>query len=252
MRMRVKFGGEGNRQTTGNPRNLSALPEIARRSTFVVAFVLMLHLSASILAADTANLAAAVRAAAAGGAASIHVDVMDGRYVANYAFSPKTIADLRRVTDLPLHAHLEVADPARTIPLFAAADMIIVQEDTAVDLAETLTLIRVQGNQIGVAVNLDRAVAPLAPFLAEIDLLLVMAVWPGFGGQPFDIRALEKVAWAAAQRQQLGLAFAIGVDGGIDPVTIRTAVDAGADFFAVGSAVFKGEISRNLRAMLGQ
>jgi ribulose-phosphate 3-epimerase len=210
----------------------------------------MIHLSASILAADTANLAAAVQAAAQGGAASIHVDVMDGRYVANFAFSPKTIADLRRVTDLPLHAHLEVAEPARSIPLFAPADMIIVQEDTTADLAGTVAQVRSQGNQVGVAVNPDRPVEPLFPLLGEIDLLLVMAVWPGFGGQPFDATVLEKVAWAAAQRRRLGLAFAIGVDGGIGPATIGAAAAAGADFFAVGSALFGGDITDNVRQLL--
>ena len=210
----------------------------------------MIHLSASILAADTAHLAAAVHAAAQGGAGSIHVDVMDGRYVANFAFSPKTIDDLRRVTDLPLHAHLEVAEPARAIPLFAPADMIIVQEDTTAELAGTVVQVRAQGNQVGVAVNPDRPVEPLLPLLGEIDLLLVMAVWPGFGGQPFDATVLEKVAWAAAQRRRLGLTFAIGVDGGIGPATIGAAVAAGADFFAVGSAVFQGNIAENMRGLL--
>ncbi len=212
----------------------------------------MIHLSASILAADTANLAAAVQAAAAGGAASIHIDVMDGRYVANFAFSPKTIADLRRVTDLPLHAHLEVAEPAQSIPLFAPADMIIVQEDTAADLAGTVAQIRAQGNQVGVAVNPDRPVEPILLLLGKIDLLLMMAVWPGFGGQPFDATVLKKVAWAAAQRQHLGLAFAVGVDGGIGLETIGRAVAAGADFFAVGSTVFHGDITDNVRHLLAR
>ncbi|MBE2236169.1 MAG: ribulose-phosphate 3-epimerase [Caldilineaceae bacterium] len=210
------------------------------------------HLSASILAADTANLAVAVQAAAAGGAASIHVDVMDGRYVDNFAFSPKTIADLRRVTDLPLHAHLEVAEPVRALPLFAAADMIIVQEDTLADLAAAQALIRRQGNQVGIAVNPDQPVERLEPYLSEIDLLLVMAVWPGFGGQPFDATVLAKVAWAAAQRQRLGLAYAIGVDGGISAATIGAAAAAGADFFAVGSAVFQGDVAANVHSLLAQ
>lgn len=210
----------------------------------------MIHLSASILAADTANLAAAVHAAAQGGAASIHVDVMDGRYVDNFAFSPKTIFDLRRETDLPIHAHLEVEDTARSVPLFAGADMIIVQEDTTPDLAATLALIRRQGNRVGVAINPDRPVERLAPFLRDIDLLLVMAVWPGFGGQPFDATVLSKVAWAAAARQELGLAYAIGVDGGIGLATIGAATAAGADFFAVGSAIFAGDVAANVRHLL--
>lgn len=210
----------------------------------------MIHISASILAADTAHLAAAVDAAQAGGAASVHIDVMDGRYVDNFAFSPKTVEDLRRVTALPLHAHLEVLEPARSIPLFAAADLIVVQEDTVQDLEEIVARIRGQGNGAGVAVNPDRPVERLAAVLDQIDLLLVMAVWPGFGGQPFDATVLDKVKWAAAQRKRLGLAFAIGVDGGIGPATIGAATAAGADFFAVGSAIFGGDVARNVRGLL--
>ena len=210
----------------------------------------MIHISASVLAADTAHLAAAVGAAQAGGAASIHIDVMDGRYVDNFAFSPKTVADLRCVTALPLHAHLEVLEPVRAIRLFAAADLIIVQEDTVPELEQVVAQIRRQGNGVGVAVNPDRPVERLAPILDQLDLLLVMAVWPGFGGQPFDATVLEKVKWAAAQRARRGLAYAIGVDGGIGPATIGAATAAGADFFAVGSAIFNGDVVGNVRGLL--
>jgi ribulose-phosphate 3-epimerase len=202
-----------------------------------------LHISPSILAADTANLAAAVRAAAAGGADSLHIDIMDGHYVANYAFSPKTLADLRRVTTLPLHAHLEVGNPDAVLPLFAEANMIIVQEDATPDLAATIAAIRQLGCAVGVAVNRDRPVEPLLPVLDRVDLLLVMAVEPGFGGQPFDASVLDKVHWLHVQRAQSGCGFAIGLDGGINAVTIAPAVAAGADFFAVGSAAFTGDIT---------
>jgi ribulose-phosphate 3-epimerase len=201
----------------------------------------MLHLSPSILAADTANLAAAVHVAAAGGADSLHIDIMDGHYVANYAFSPKTVADLRRVTALPLHAHLEVGNPDAVIPLFADADLIIVQEDTTPDLATSIGAIRRLGCAVGVAVNRDRPVAPLLPLLTQVDLLLVMAVEPGFGGQPFDASVLDKVRWLHAERLQSALDFAIGLDGGVTLETIGAATAAGADFFAVGSAAFTGE-----------
>ncbi len=217
-----------------------------------------LHISPSILAADTANLAAAVRAAAAGGADSLHIDIMDGHYVANYAFSPKTLADLRRVTTLPLHAHLEVSNPNAVLPLFAEADMIIVQEDTVAggtpDLAATIAAIRQLGCAVGVGVNRDRPVEPLLPILDRVDLLLVMAVEPGFGGQPFDASVLDKVRWLHTQRAALRLHFAIGLDGGINAATIAQSAAAGADFFAVGSAAFTGDISaavRNLRTAAG-
>ncbi|BAL99993.1 MULTISPECIES: ribulose-phosphate 3-epimerase [Caldilinea] len=211
----------------------------------------MIHISPSILAADTAYLAEAVRAAEAGGADSLHIDVMDGHYVANYAFSPKTLADLRKVTQLPLHAHLEVSNPDAVLSLFATAEMIIVQEDTTPDLAATIAAARRLGCQVGVAVNRNRSVEALAPFLSQVDLVLVMAVEPGFGGQPFDAAVLDKVRWLHTQRCARRLYFAIGVDGGIDLTTIGDSVAAGADFFAVGSAAFVGDISasvRNLRS----
>lgn len=209
----------------------------------------MIHISPSILAADTAHLAEAVRAAEAGGADSLHIDIMDGHYVANYAFSPKTLTDLRRVTSLPLHAHLEVSNPDAVLPLFASAEMIIVQEDTTPDLAATIAAVRRLGCQVGVAVNRNRRVEALAPFLPQVDLLLVMAVEPGFGGQPFDAAVLDKVRWLRAQRCTRGLDFAIGVDGGIHLHTIVESVAAGADFFAVGSAAFVGDITASVRSL---
>ncbi len=209
----------------------------------------MVHLSPSILAADTANLAAAVRAVEIGGADSLHIDVMDGHYVANYAFSPKTLTDLRRVTTLPLHAHLEVSNPDAVLSLFAAADMIIVQEDTAPDLGATIAAIRRLGCAVGVAVNRNRPVEPLLPLLLQVELLLVMAVEPGFGGQPFDARVLDKVRWLHQQRTRLNASFAIGVDGGITPSTIVPARAAGADFFAVGSAAFTGDSADAVRQL---
>lgn len=209
----------------------------------------MLHLSPSILAADTANLAAAVAAAAAGGADSVHIDIMDGHYVANYAFSPKTVTDLQQVTSLPLHAHLEVGNPDAVIPLFAAAQMIVVQEDTTPDLPTTVAMIRQIGCAVGVAVNRNRPIEPLLSILAEVDLLLVMAVEPGFGGQPFDAGVLDKVRWLDRQRAARHLAFAIGLDGGISLATIAQATAAGADFFAVGSAVFASDIAHSVRRL---
>ena len=199
-----------------------------------------LHMSPSILAADTANLGAAVAAVQAAGAHSIHVDVMDGRYVDNFAFSPKNIDDLRRVTTLPLHAHLEVCDADRSVPLFTNADLIIVQEDTTPDLAATIARIRAAGCEVGVGVNPERPLEPLLPLLAQIDLLLLLAVAPGFGGQAFNPVVLEKARTLAAYRAESGLEFAIGVDGGINAATIGAAAAAGVDFFVAGTGVFGG------------
>ncbi|MBK8046238.1 MAG: ribulose-phosphate 3-epimerase [Anaerolineales bacterium] len=197
-----------------------------------------IHLSPSILAADTMQLGNAVTAVASAGAHSIHVDVMDGHYVANIAFSPKTIDDLRAITHLPLHAHLEVANTPQCIPLFESADLVIVQEDTVADLEAVITQIQNCGARVGVAVNPDRPVKRLAPWLAHLDLVLVMAVEPGFGGQPFRAAVLHKATWLWEERRRLNLHFDIGIDGGVGLQTVGPAAAAGVDCFVAGSAIF--------------
>ena len=211
------------------------------------------HMSPSILAADTANLGAAVAAVQAAGAHSIHVDVMDGHYVANFAFSPKNMDDLRRVTTLPLHAHRNGWGALTRCPglgfdfvawskiwRLADADMIIVQEDTTPDLAATIARIRAAGCEVGVGVNPDRPLELILPRLAQIDLLLLLAVAPGFGGQAFNPAVLATARTLAAHRTEAGLDFAIGVDGGINATTIGAAAAAGVDFFVAGTGVFGG------------
>jgi ribulose-phosphate 3-epimerase len=197
-----------------------------------------IHLSPSLLAADTVYLGAAVRAVEAAGADSLHIDIMDGHYVANLAFSPKNVEDLCAFTRLPLHVHLEVDNPDQCIPLFRQASMIIVQEDTCPDLRGTIKTIRDFGIAVGVGVNPDRPVEAMMPFLADLELLLVMAVWPGFGGQRFDASVLRKATWAREQRKRLGLQFAIGLDGGVSASTSGAIVEAGVDFLIAGSSVF--------------
>lgn len=217
-----------------------------------------IHISPSLLAADTACLAVAVDAVEKAGARSLHIDVMDGHYVANLAFSPKTVVDLRRITHLPLHVHLEVANPAACVPLFTQAELIIVQEDTAPDLGALLALIRSCGCRVGAAVNPDRPVEALADVLPDLDLLLVMAVWPGFGGQPFDARVLAKVAWARMERKRRNLHFVIALDGGVGPGTISMAAEVGVDVYIAGSSIFvaagaapatSAEIAHNVRRL---
>ncbi len=215
-----------------------------------------MHLSPSLLAADSTRLADAVRAVEAARARfpqiqSFHVDVMDGHYVANLAFSPQVIHDLRGLTNLPLHAHLEVERPERFIPLFAHADLVIVQADACADVAATVAQILRLGPRAGVAINPGDDPVRVVSVLANIDLLLAMTVAPGFGGQPFDRRGLDVVRWAAERRAAGAGNFAIGVDGGVSAETIGEAVRAGADFFVAGTAIFGGEVVENVEKLVG-
>jgi ribulose-phosphate 3-epimerase len=215
-----------------------------------------LRISASILAADFADLAAAVAAAEAAGVHSIHVDVFDGHYVRNLAFGPKTVADLRRRTALPLHAHLEMRRPCDFIAEFAVAgaDMIVVQEDSAGaedcgELAVSLDAIRAAGCGVGLCVNPDRPLARALPYLDGLDMLLFLSVNPGFGGQPFQPHTLDKLRAARDACAKLARPPTLAIDGGINAGNIRACVDAGAELVIVGSALFRGDVAENARRL---
>jgi ribulose-phosphate 3-epimerase len=215
-----------------------------------------LHISASILAADSADLAGAVAEAERGGIDSIHVDIFDGHYVRNLAFGPQTVADLRRRTALPLHAHLEVSRPCDFLAEFAAAgaDMIVVQEDTlgpdaCADIPACLVEIRAAGCQVGLCVNPDRPFDRVAPYLDGLDMLLFLSVNPGFGGQPFQPRTLEKLRAARDAWARLARPPRIAIDGGVNASNIRACVAAGAEVVIVGSALFRGDVAENARRL---
>jgi ribulose-phosphate 3-epimerase len=215
-----------------------------------------LLISASILAADFADLARAVAEAEAAGVDSVHVDIFDGHYVRNLAFGPKTVADLRRRTSLPLHAHLEIRRPCDFIPDFAAAgaSMIVVQEDSAGpdacgEIPVCLDAIRVAGCAAGLCVNPDRPLERVLPYLDGLDMLLFLSVHPGFGGQPFQPHVLDKLR--AAREACSGLAHPplIAIDGGVGPANVAACVDAGAQVLIVGSALFGGDVAQNARRL---
>jgi len=206
-------------------------------------------LSASILDADWSNLRAAVQEAERAGADSIHIDVMDGHYVHNLTFGIKLFRDLRPHTGLPLIAHLEINNPDDFITDFAEAgsDMIIVHEDTCLDLHATVHQIRAYNVKVGVALNPDRPLDALSNLLDRMDLLLIMSVYPGSGGQEFLDRVLRKVETARRLVAGLEYAPAIGMDGGINRHTIQACIRAGADFLVLGSALFRaGKLKDNL------
>ena len=211
-----------------------------------------IHISASILAADWSNLGQAVREAEEAGADSIHIDIMDGHYVHNLTFGMKTIPCLKPHTTLPLIVHLEISNPDSFIADFAEAgsNMIVVQEDTCPDLAATIEKIHGYGIQAGVAVNPDRPLDTVIDFLDRIDLLLLMSVFPGFGGQQFLTWVLPKVEEARNRADALKTHPFIGLDGGINQRTIQACVNAGADFLAIGTAIYGGgSVKDNMRIL---
>jgi ribulose-phosphate 3-epimerase len=194
----------------------------------------------SILAADFAALGAAARAAAAAGADYLHVDVMDGHFVPNLTLGPAAVKALRRSVELPLDVHLMVEDPDRFLEDFvrAGADILTVHAEAGYHLHRTLQRIRALGARAGVALNPATPLAAVEAVLSQVDLLLIMTVNPGFGGQKFLPFVLEKLAATRELVDRRELAVELEVDGGIDPTTAAEAVAAGAQVLVAGTAVF--------------
>jgi len=210
-----------------------------------------LRIAPSILAADFGRLTEQVKEAEVGGADLIHCDVMDGHFVPNLTFGSGLVAALREATHLPLDVHLMILQPELSLKFYAAAGatIITVHQETCLHLHRTLLEIRRMGAQAGVALNPSTPVAMIEPVAEEIDLLLIMTVSPGFGGQRFIEACLRKIEAARALRERMNLEFSIEVDGGIDATTAAKVVSAGADTLVAGTAVFAGSIAENIRAL---
>ena len=197
-------------------------------------------LAPSILSADFARLADAVAAAEAGGADWIHLDVMDGHFVPNLTFGPKMVADLRKATRLPLDVHLMIERPEDWVDRYAeaGATYLTVHVEATADPARTLAAIRAAGVRSGIALNPETPVERIAAHLGLADLVLVMSVHPGFGGQAFLPSALDKLRVLRASLDAAGARAELEVDGGITLDTAPAAVRAGAAVLVAGSAVF--------------
>jgi len=194
----------------------------------------------SLLAADFAALGDAVRLVASAPCDLLHLDVMDGSFVPNISYGPVVVEAVRRVCDLYLDVHLMIEEPLRYVDAFAKAgsDGLTVHVDACSDVAETLAAIRAAGMRPGLTLRPGTPVEDLEPHLPAIDLLLVMTVEPGFGGQSYMADQEAKLAWARQQRQAGGFEYFVEVDGGIGRETAAAAVAAGAEILVAGSAIF--------------
>jgi ribulose-phosphate 3-epimerase len=215
---------------------------------------MMPKIAPSILSADFARLADGVAEAEAAGADWVHVDVMDGHFVPNLTIGPPVVAALRRVTDLPLDVHLMIDAPERYVEAFAdaGADILTVHQEATPHLHRTIQAIKHRGMRAGISLNPATPVSVLEEIITELDMVLVMSVNPGFGGQSFIPTSTAKIDKV---RQLLGANgldhVEIEVDGGIGPDTAGEVVAAGATVLVAGAAIFGGaaSVAENIRAI---
>ena len=203
----------------------------------------MLKLAPSILSADFGALAADVKKIEEGGADFIHVDVMDGHFVPNISFGAAVMKSLNGRTSLPYDVHLMIENPDQYIAEFVTPQTayITVHQEACVHLHRTVQNIKSHGVKAGVSINPATPVSMLECILDDVDMVLIMSVNPGFGGQKFIPQALEKVRQLAALRAERGLEFAIEIDGGVTLANAAEVMEAGVDIAVAGSAVFGAE-----------
>lgn len=200
----------------------------------------MKKIAPSILSADFSRLGDEIRAVEAAGADYIHIDVMDGHFVPNITIGPLIVQAARKVTSLPLDVHLMIENPDLYIPDFAAAgaDIIVVHAEATRHLHRTIQLIKSFGKKVGVSLNPASPLSSLEYILEELDLVLLMTVNPGFGGQSFIDACLPKIHSLRAMLDKRGCEAELEVDGGVKPSNISRIAHAGANVFVAGSAIF--------------
>lgn len=203
----------------------------------------MKYLAPSILSADFSSLAQQIRLIEIGGADWVHCDIMDGHFVPNLTFGPIIVEAVKKCCKLPADVHLMIENPDKYLDDFAkaGADYLTVHQETVIHLNRTLNRIKELGVKAGVSINPSTPVDTLKEVLEFTDLVLIMSVNPGFGGQKFIPNCLRKVRELVELRKQYNADFIIEIDGGISRDTISDALYAGVDAFVVGSSIFKSD-----------
>lgn len=204
-------------------------------------------LAPSILAADFKQLGLEMKKTEEGGAKYLHFDVMDGMFVPSISFGMPVLASIREATAQVKDVHLMVKEPIRYIEAFqeAGADLITIHLEACEDVGATLEKIRETGCRVGLSICPETDAGALEAYLDQVDMILIMSVHPGFGGQKFIPESLEKIRTVRKMIQDRGLTVDIEVDGGIYLTNVRDVLDAGANIIVAGSAVFRGDAGKN-------
>ncbi len=213
-----------------------------------------IQISPSILSADFSQLGNEIKRLEEGGADMIHVDVMDGHFVPNLTIGPPVIKSLKKHTKLPFDVHLMIDPVHKYIKDYsdAGADIITFHPEATENISETINLIKSLNKKVGVSLNPDTEISAAEKYLDKIELILIMSVYPGFGGQKFISDVIQKVKALDQIRKERKLSFKIEIDGGINFETSKIAINAGVDILVSGTTIFKennGDLKKNIKTL---